>query len=254
MRKRKLQHLLPALACLCWSLAAGAITPAELQDRIDADEDMTLIDVRNNAVYLKGHIYNAINIPARIIAGKRLPPIGTVIVYGDGIDEEPVAQAAEQLNGKAGISAEVLEGGYTAWLGNDGLVVQPSGMASADIRQVTYKQLQRMSLYGKGVVLVDLRMAADQEILDEHFPSLRVYDPISVQGDDLVPGDFGTEVVADIPKRNRSVLILIDDGNGYAEDVAQKLHAAGARRVAVLIGGELALETRGVAGEVIRED
>jgi hypothetical protein len=47
-------------------------------------------------------------------------------------------------------------------------------------------------------------------------------------------------------------LILIDDGNGYAEKVADKLHAAGTKRLAILAGGEQALRVRGEISEDVR--
>ena len=60
------------------------ITPERFKEMMDADK-VTIIDVRGTGIYSQGHIPGAINIPSSIIAMKRLPSIGDVIVCGDGI-------------------------------------------------------------------------------------------------------------------------------------------------------------------------
>ena len=62
-----------------------AVTPEKLKEMLDQGEKVTIIDVRHTALYAAGHIPGAINIPSSIIAMKRFPPLGDVVVYGDGI-------------------------------------------------------------------------------------------------------------------------------------------------------------------------
>ena len=65
--------------------ASFAITAQDLKQALDANEKLTIVDIRARAQFSKVHIPGAINIPAAIVSKKRLPPLGNVIVYGDGI-------------------------------------------------------------------------------------------------------------------------------------------------------------------------
>src|SRR4030043_401175 len=78
-------------------------------------EQVTIIDIRALELYREGHIPGAINMPATIISKKKLPPLGTVVVYGDGIRTDLTNGAAEALNAMSGIEAVMLDGGFSAW-------------------------------------------------------------------------------------------------------------------------------------------
>ena len=92
--------------------AGFAITAEDLKAAMDRKDEVTLIDIRNPADYGKGHIPGAINVPAKISRLKPFPPVGRVILYGDGLDEAAARAAADAFNEKEGIRAEVLIGGY----------------------------------------------------------------------------------------------------------------------------------------------
>ena len=242
------------IAMLLLVLGAGLVLPAHainalaLEQEIDSNQKITIIDVRPNAIYRKNHIQNAINIPVSIIERKRLPPLGRVVVYDDGIDIELLEKAVNALNAKPGIQAEALQGGYGAWSARHSVVQRQKGVSSSQTRNLTYQALQKMSLRSDALVLIDLRMSAEQESLAEHFPDVRVYDPID-RVDENSNRQVDSYILQTIPKNNRKVLILIDDGDGFAEKVAHKLHAAGTKRLVILTGGEQALRTRGVITE-----
>jgi rhodanese-related sulfurtransferase len=228
-----------------------AVTVDELNDMLSAGgKPVTIIDIRVNSSYQKGHILNAINIPASIIGRKQLPPLGDIYVYGDGIDEEQLENAVAALNDKPGINAQAVEGGYAAWVARHSAVTREHEMGVRQVRNLTYSKLKRMTSRSNKPVLVDLRAGDNLEQLQEHFPGTRVIDVRSVsrRAPDKV---IDRRLLASIPRGNSERLILIDDGDGTSEKVSDKLHAAGVRRLAILAGGEETLRTRGVAKDKI---
>ena len=84
------------------------MTVISLKNLLDQGASPTIVDIRSGSDYTQGHIPNAINIPAKIIPRKPLPPLGPVIVYGDGIQKGITMKALDALNAKAGIQAEML--------------------------------------------------------------------------------------------------------------------------------------------------
>jgi rhodanese-related sulfurtransferase len=229
-----------------------ALSPVALEQELDGGQKITIIDIRPNAMYQKNHIQNAINIPASIIERKRLPPLGRVVVYGEGIDIVILEQAVSSLNAKPGIQAEALEGGFSAWSARNRTIQRETGITTSQVKNLTYQELRKMTDRNDVLLLVDLRMGMQQELLAEHFPRTRVYDPIDTTQDDVTNMKVSSYILQTLPKNNRKVLILIDDGNGFAEKVADKLHAAGTKRLAILAGGEQALRVRGEISEDVR--
>jgi rhodanese-related sulfurtransferase len=234
-------------------LSSGyAISPVALKQQLDGGQKITIIDIRPNAIYQKNHIRNAINIPASILERKRLPPLGRVVVYGEGIDIALLEQAVSSLNAKPGIQAEALEGGFSTWSSRNSTIQGKTGITTSQVKNLTYQELRKMTQRNDVLLLVDLRVGTRQESLAEHFPGTRVYDPIASVRQDVTNVEVSSYILETIPKDNRQVLILIDDGNGFAEKVADKLHAAGTARLAILAGGEQALRVRGEISEQVR--
>ena len=229
-----------------------AISPADLAQELEGKQQLTIIDIRPNVLYSKNHIQNAINIPASIIDRKKLPALGRVVVYDDGIDIATLEQAVASLNAKPGIQAEPLEGGFSAWSSKNNVIQRETGLSGRQTRSLTYQMLQKMAERYDALLLIDLRMGTQQEPLYEHFPNVLVYDPIDTRQDDVANVKVSSYLLETIPKGNQKVLILIDDGNGFSEKVADKLHAAGTKRLAILTGGEQALRTRGEVTEEVR--
>ena len=244
--------VLITLSGLIFAQSGYAISVESLKQKMENGEKLTLVDVRLKVLYQKSHIYNAINIPASLIEHKRLPPLGKVVVYGDGLEVALVDEAVAQLNNKPGISAEALDGGFAAWSSRQGVVNRNHELSNSGSRYVTYAKLKDMALRSGSLILVDLRVGKQLESLASHFPEIRVLDLSNVQTGDVSDVRANRKIIAGIPKQNKNILILIDDGNGLSEKTADKLHAAGVKRLAILAGGELSLKTRGEFTEAVR--
>lgn len=238
------------LTVLAMGANTFALTPAEVQTAIDKGTQFTFVDVRPLTVYKTGHIPNAINVPSQFVAQKQLPPLGAVIVYDDGAGENVAAAAAEAFNKKAGISAQVLDGGFAAWQNIHGSTTHSPGVLREDPQYITYDKLKKMQ--DEDIVLVDLRRGnavanvrissnTNQPVdLSMEFPKIRV-----------VSSPFQKEarpVSAKVTGGASPLLILIDDGDGTAQKMAQTLRANGNRRFAILAGGEKILERHGQSG------
>lgn len=231
-----------------------AMTARELAVLLEENTSLTLIDVRDASLFQRGHIPNAINIPERVLALKKLPPLGRVVVYGRGLGQEDMAKALRSLNEKRGIDAEVLEGGYAAWEMDRGSTTQSIGLRGDALNVVSFQSLQDLHVEDGDVVLVDLRTppplarqgvgSENQPVsLSEKFPGKSVVkSPFEVAG---VPGSGKLARQSDKPL---PLMVLIDDGDGKALEMARILKANGVQRVVVLAGGERILERDGAPG------
>jgi len=198
----------------------------------------TFIDVRGTGAYKAAHIPGAISVPAALCPHKRLPPLGRVIVYGDGLDVATVTAAIDALNAKPGIEAEMLDGGFSRWEALGYPTTRSGGIARENLPHIIYQKLVRIAGDNQELVLVDLR---ERE-------SGRGNDALTDLGE-LFPGK---PVVADAlaatqGKRaaHSEIYVLIDSSDGRAEAHARTLRAAGIRRVVILTGGEEILKRRG---------
>ncbi|NOY46223.1 MAG: rhodanese-like domain-containing protein [Deltaproteobacteria bacterium] len=223
------------IAALLVATAAGAalaMDAAELRQALEAGDRLTVIDVRPNKAFREAHIPGAINVPAPVLPRKRLPPLGRVVVCGDGLRPDVTSGAVEELNRRPGIRAEALEGGFGAWEAMGLASTRTPGTERAAIRQLAFGELRRMVEAGADVMLVDLRGGGSGVgsgwDLGEAFPGAQV--------------SSGRPAGEPDP---RTLYVLVDDGDGSADSVALRLRAAGYRRVAVLAGGAIALERQG---------
>jgi len=237
------------------TIPAMALTSTELTALLDEKAPVTLIDVRDASLFQCGHIPNAINVPARVIPLKKLPPLGRVVVYGRGLGQEDMVAALYFLNEKPGIDAELLVGGYAAWKMSQGTTTQSAGLHEGDNSNIiSYQGLLGLHAEDGDVVLVDLRtppplsrQGVDTEnklvSLPEKFPGKPVVkSPFDVAG---VPG---SEKLARQSDKPLPLMVLIDDGDGKAQEMARILRANGVQRVVVLAGGERILERDGAPG------
>lgn len=243
-----------------------AITAAELHELMDAESGVTVVDIRSQNLYQKGHIPNAINIPERVLPRKNLPALGRVVVYGQGIGVEKIQQAVLTLNEKEGIVAEALEGGYAAWEMAKGSTTQPIGFEAEELGYVSYQNLEEAE--AEDLVLVDLRKPPEEEqktgqlsrqgeVITEAEPLTSL--PEKFPGRAVVESPFEVPEVAG--KANEGglqrmgetdavppVMVLIDSGDGEAEKMARILKANGVSRVIILAGGEEILKRDGEPG------
>lgn len=251
--------VLRAMLCLTVSATSSALwgmTASELKQQMEEGKSIVVMDVRMNEVFCKGHIPGAINVPASLVPEKKLPPLGKVIVYGDGLTMDAERNAAAVLNAKPGIQAEVLEGGFAAWESAHGQTTHAQGLQLEEIKYITYDQLKAARL--SDVTLVDLRTPRTYSLQND--------DKSSPQGTPAALTDLSKE----FPKANITtspftrtaarqsatqeststpLMVLIDNGDGAAAmDAARKLKANGVHRVVVLAGGETAVARKGKMG------
>ncbi len=243
-----------------------AIEAEAFKEMLAQGEKVTVIDIRSQELFMEGHIRGAINIPAAVIARKPLPPIGRVVVCGDGIRKDITLKAVEALNAKQGIQAELLEGGFAAWQALSLPSAQSPGVKISQFRYITYEDLEEASVSNQDMVLVDIRhmknsgRTAGQDTvqiddenlsdLSEKFPNTEIMTPdhralgSGTDGEDISIAAFSD---AERIGHNR-VYVLVDSGDGKAEKMARRLHGAGIRQVVILIGGERILQRKGQSG------
>jgi rhodanese-related sulfurtransferase len=184
---------------------------------------------------------------------QHLPPLGKVVVCGAGLgrDAEETA-AAVALARKPGIAVEVLEGGYAAWESAHGLTTQARGLKPEALNFISYAQLKAAK--ADDVVLVDLRhppaakpntaaaAPAAQPLTDlaQAFPGFQV-----------APSAFSAKTQIKSAAAGSApppLLVLIDNGDGTASEMARTLQGNGIKRYAILAGGELILARQGQPG------
>jgi rhodanese-related sulfurtransferase len=250
------------LVPVCWlcgvTLFCGgtalAVSPAEVQLLLAAGEKITFVDVRAKTLFQKGHVPGAINVPAALVPSKQLPPLGRVVVYDDGLGRDTATLAAAALNQKTGITAEVLEGGFATWESARATTTKAAGLKPEETPFITYADLS--SVQGDDVVLVDLRKepvqlrqdsAAQPAVPPEPLTDLRQQFS-KVRGITRSPFDLPQMRQASAGSPAPPLLVLIDNGDGAAQEMARKLKANGVTRFAILAGGEQIVARQGRSG------
>ncbi|MBL9167079.1 MAG: rhodanese-like domain-containing protein [Verrucomicrobiales bacterium] len=251
--------MLRRLSCVAVALALGllqlpAVQPAEVQRRMQAGEKVMFIDVRSTDFFQKGHVPGAMNVPVGLLAEKRLPKLGRVVLYDDGLGGGQAETALPLLNAKPGIQAEILEGGFAGWTESGGATTAAFGISKEEIPMITYQKLKAVS--PDDVVLVDLRTvtpapaagpAAKSTVAAPALTDLRSEFP----GMPVTKSPFAlaTTRKSGTPGAGGSpLLVLVDNGDGKAEETARALRANGATRFVILAGGERTLSRQGQPG------
>lgn len=238
-----------AVCAICFASPwASAITPAEAEKALSQGEQITFVDIRPAVAFKDGHIPNAINIPATLVSQKELPPLGTVVVYDDGLGADLATAAVLALNKKPGITADVLQGGYAAWTSGRSATTQTAGASPESISYITYDKL--IQTPADHVVLVDLRgagsgttqklVADPQSDLTAEFPGARVTkSPFEIPASKQIRASSSAEP---------PLLVLIDNGDGSAQKMARTLKANGVKRYVILAGGDEMIKRKGQSG------
>ena len=102
------------------------VQPAQLQSRLEAGEQIVVIDVREPDEFAKGKVPGAYTIPRGVLEGQvdgRLPRESTVVLYCAGGARS--ALACKSLAEMGFTKVENLQGGFSNWL-NSGLPVEGS--------------------------------------------------------------------------------------------------------------------------------
>lgn len=242
----KLFCLFFALTLLSFSLHAA--TPEQLDALLKSNAKVTVIDLRATDEYQHSHITGAINIPHRLVAEKRLPPLGKVVVYCDGLGSTYAAECVAALNAKPGIQAESLVGGYAAWRTFTNVTADERVLSREQPHAITYEQLK--ATQGHEIVLVDVRSkqipAGRQRV---NLNSFRQRD-LPKSG---VLNDPEAGLKALKGKRARfnaapSLFVVVDDDQQTAIKTAERMKNMGYHRVVILAGGEDIIRRQGKTG------
>jgi rhodanese-related sulfurtransferase len=243
-------------AAILLAMVAGNVRAMSVEEflvRTGNDRGVTVIDIRAQALFAQSHIPNAINIPASVLERKRLPPLGSVVVYGDGIDEAALQRSLDLLNSKRGIQAEGLDGGFAAWLSSQSVSQEKQGIELASSHDLTFQQLETLAKTDPSLVLVDMRTLDNRISLRDVFGDVSVLKVgLNTRGQGNVYASVARAILRQSTARSSKLFVLVDDGDGSARDVVHRLHAASLKRVAVLTGGELALRSRGQVTEEVK--
>lgn len=228
-------------------LNAAAMDTADLAARLAAGEKITVIDVRSTEFYQRGHIPQAINVPAALCREKQLPPLGRVVVYDQGLGQTNAAFAATVLSQKPGIKAEVLQGGFAAWSTVQRETTARRGAAREEVPYITYQTLK--SSTAADIMLVDLR-AEDQPKAVKSAVSPAALTDLGAEFPKVPVTRSPFEIVRRVKADSSTppLLVLIDRGNGKAEEMARTLRANGMMRFVILAGGEDIIARKGQPG------
>jgi rhodanese-related sulfurtransferase len=214
--------------------SVNAMTIAALNDKITSNQKITIIDIRSTEQYQKSHIPAAINIPARLCPYKRLPRFGQVVVYGDGLNQTILKEAVSALDRKEGIKAEPLEGGFSKWIANNYSTTVNSGMTREELPYITYPDFENMVISHSDILLLDIRKHKNRNRslteLNHRYPNIPVvYSPFYHNRKRLKSGN--------------SLYVIIDNGDGAAEQMAHQMKSAGLKHFVILTGGDQSFHT-----------
>lgn len=240
---------------------AGAGTPLQLQALQKSGGPLTIIDLRSTDAYQEGHIPGAINIPYRLVAEKKLPPLGRVVAYCDGLGSTYAAECVAALNGKPGIQAEALEGGYAAWRTFTNVTAAAATSVRKETpRTITYADLEATK--GQSVIIIDVRRdpAAAVAAGSTAAPAGEIQQKINLATfrQESVPAATVTADAFTQLSRLRgkdenfmrapSLFVVIDNDNASAMETARRIQESGYKRVVVLAGGEEIIRRKGKPG------
>lgn len=266
--------LVTALAALCAAPFAAAMTPTDLSARLARNEPLLVVDVRSATAYAAGHVPGAINIPLALLPHKALPNTQPVIVYGDGLGVVDETQALTALRAKPGVNADVLEGGYAAWLAAVRLSTGATGVAPEKLPVITYDQLVASKT---DVMIVDLRTpapaapAARSASANANAAAAPTTDVVSNfakkigasvvqpkanaaapqarrQAVNAGPAANANAVAVEALPSSDKLLVLVADNEADANEAARQLRARGNYRFTILVGGTEAIRHEGKVG------
>lgn len=192
-------------------LTMQAISPDDLAARIGRSERMLIVDVRATSQYAQGHVPGAINIPLSLLPHKALPASAPVFVYTDGLGAYSDQKALELMRAKPGVTADLLDGGYAAWLARTRLATEPAGIAREKLPGITYQQL--LAADKQDMVLVDLRPAVQASPQAASTPGVQ---KSTVRGERAMAADGAPDPLAGFAARLGVPLLGASTGSAAA--------------------------------------
>jgi len=225
----KFQLMIYIFGVLVVHYAANAMTLSSLNEKITANQKITIIDIRSTGQYQKSHIPGAINIPARLCPYKKLPRLEHVVVYGDGLNQKTLHQAVSALDKKEGIRAEALDGGFSQWKANNYPITKSPGMTREELPYITFHDFENMITSRTDILLLDIRNQAHSSRfmsdLQYRYPNIPVvHSPFRVNQKQM--------------KQSHPLFVVIDSGDGASEQMAHRMKSAGIKHFVILTGGE----------------
>jgi rhodanese-related sulfurtransferase len=253
-------------ASLLAPVPLAAMSPDALAGRLATASPPKVVDVRANHEFETAHIPGSINVPFEVLALRQLPPFKEVVVVVDGRGRiDPDVAAAVLQERLRDTRVEVLDGGFAAWDDGRRPTTHRAGFSPEAFPAITYQSL--VAGREPDLVLVDLRRTDQASVSapGAGTAAAREPDPIAalakklpgarVAGDPFAPrmeaaatrtavdseGAPLAAPAASVPP----LLVLIDNNDGRAQEVARKLIASGNRRFVILTGGIEAVRLEG---------
>jgi rhodanese-related sulfurtransferase len=192
---------------------------AEVRRRLQARQEIALIDLREEGPYSQAHPLWAANMPLsrlELEARRRIPRLDTLIViYGEyeGVDLVPLA--AQRLAALGYTGVHVLEGGLDGWRAAGGELFRDVNVPSKAFGEWVEHQRHTPSLSAQEVqALIDGH--ADMVVLDvrryDEYQNMSIPTAVSVPGAELVlrvrelAPDPKTQVIVNCAGRTRSLI------------------------------------------------
>lgn len=235
---RKLTRIVFVILTYIYSSTCLSITVSDLESLLTSAESLTVIDARNRILFQQGHIPSAINIPMQIMTMKRLPAIGRVVVYDDGIDTLKITESVRQLNAKQGVQAESLEGGFSAWMKHH-QTTHKRGLSRHVIKEITLQTFEKYIAAENSLVAIDLRSNVARTDILIKYPRLTLLRAQLKQNQskkNMLRSRYILPINGQTEKQN--LYVLIDNGNGESVKLAYRMQVMGYTRVTILAGGE----------------
>jgi len=195
-----------------------AIAPAALRDRLLANGELALLDVREQGVHYRGHPFFACSLPLsrlEIMAGDLLPRFSVPLVLFDGGGEGLAERAAAKLADLGYSDIALLEGGCAGWQAASGELFSGVNVPSKafgefveqryDTPRVAPQEIRRLIDSGRKLVILDSRPY-------EEYHRMSIPGGIDAPGAELVyrvhdlAPDPDTLVVVNCAGRTRSII------------------------------------------------
>jgi rhodanese-related sulfurtransferase len=149
------------LPCLAPAQQVKEISPKRVYDLIKEGSGLWLIDVRPPAVFARGHIEGALNIPTLELASKQLPQNKILVLADNSLGQLEAHQAAGEIARLGAKKIFVLAGGVRGWQ----LTKLPFVSSGNDfeLARVFPGELEAARKQGVELALYDLRTEFERE-------------------------------------------------------------------------------------------